>query len=155
MVRSSRSFFVYSKIVLEWSQLGGVMPVIVIVWKSWNTALWNYCGMCLISTPWKFSGPGALWLGRGRKASLKTAGVSLLMIMCWGGEGVAGIASSQGNAPFGSTLGSGEREVVSFFSTIFITLRNDSLQVPCQSPEVQIVFECWVLVCWGCYMRRI
>ena len=38
-----------------------------------------------------------------------------------GREEVAGIASIQGNAPFGSTLGSGEREAVSIFFTIAIT----------------------------------
>ena len=37
-----------------------------------------------------------------------------------GGEGVAGMASIQGNAPFRSTLGSGEREAVYIFSTIAI-----------------------------------
>ncbi len=31
-------------------------------------------------------------------------------------EGVAGIACIQGNAPFGSTLGSGEREAVYIFT---------------------------------------
>ncbi len=51
---------------------------------------------------------------------MKTAGVSLHMIMCWGGEGVDEMASIQGNAPFGSTLGPGEREAVSIFSTIAI-----------------------------------
>jgi hypothetical protein len=33
------------------------MPVIIIVWKSWNTAAWNACGMCLIRTPGMWSGP--------------------------------------------------------------------------------------------------
>ena len=97
------------------------MQVMVIVWKSWNIASWNSCGMCLIRTLGMLSGQGALWLGRRRRASLKTVGVSLSMIMCWGGKGVAGIASIQGNAPFGSTLVSGESEAVSIFSTIAIT----------------------------------
>ena len=96
------------------------MPVMVMVWKSWNTVSWNACGMCLISTPGMLSGPGALWLGRSRRASLKIAGVSLPMIMCCVGGGVAGIASSQGNAPMGSILGSGESRAVSIFSTITI-----------------------------------
>ena len=52
---------------------------------------------------------------------VKNGGVSLPMIMCWGGEGVAGMASIQGNAPFGLTLGSGEREPVSIFPAIAIT----------------------------------
>ena len=82
-VCSSRgSSFLYSRIVLEWSQLGGVMPVMVMIWKSWNMVSWNACGMCLISTPGMLSVPGALWLGRSRRASLKIAGVSLPMIMC-------------------------------------------------------------------------
>ena len=67
------------------------------------------------------SGPGALWLGRSRRASLKIAGVSLPMIMCWLGGGVAGIASNQGKGAWGSILGSGESRVVSIFSTIAIT----------------------------------
>jgi hypothetical protein len=67
------------------------------------------------------SGPGALWLGRSRRASLKIAEVSLPMIMCWLGGGVAGIASSQGNGAWGSILGSGESKAVSNFSTIAMT----------------------------------
>ena len=67
------------------------------------------------------SGPGALWLGRSRRASLKIAGLSLSMIMCWLGGGVAGIAFSQGNGARGSMLGSGESKVVSIFSTIAMT----------------------------------
>ena len=67
------------------------------------------------------SGPGALWLGRSRRASLKIAGVSLPMIMCWLGGGVAGIASSQGKGAWGSILGSGESKAVSIFSTIAMT----------------------------------
>ena len=74
LVRSSKSYFLYSNIVLEWSQLGGVMPVTVIVWKSWNTASWNSCGMCLISALGILSGPGALWIRSRRRASLKMAG---------------------------------------------------------------------------------
>ncbi len=68
-----------------------------------------------------FSGPGALWLERSRRASLKIAGVSLPMIMCWLGGGVAGIASSQGKGAWESMLGSGESKVVSIFSTIVMT----------------------------------
>ena len=97
------------------------MPVMVMVWKSWNTVSWNACGMCLISTPGMLSGPGALWLGRSRRASLKIAGVSLPMIMCCVGGGVDGIASCQGNAPLGSMLGSGESLAVSIFSTMAMT----------------------------------
>ncbi len=97
------------------------MPVMVMVWKSWITVSWNACGMCLICTPGMLSGPGALWLGRSRRASLKIAGVSLPMIMCCVGGGVAGIASSQGNAPLGSILESGESRVVSNFSTMAMT----------------------------------
>ena len=89
------------------------------------------------------SGPGALWLGRRRRASLKTAGVSLPMIMCWGGEGVAGIASIQGNAPFGSTLGSGEREAVSIFSTIAIT--SVGLLVVSPVSGSRSADKCWML----------
>ena len=67
------------------------------------------------------SGPGALWLGRSWRASLKIVGMSLPMIMCWLGGGVAGIASNQGTGAWGSILGSGESRVVSFFSTIAMT----------------------------------
>ena len=67
------------------------------------------------------SGPGALWLGRSRRASLKIAGVSLSMIMCWLGGGVAEIAVNQGNWAWGSIFGSGESKVVSIFSTIAMT----------------------------------
>jgi hypothetical protein len=67
------------------------------------------------------SGPGALWLGRSRRASLKIAGVSLPMIMCWLVGGVAGIASNQGKGAWGSILGSGESRVVSILSTIAMT----------------------------------
>ncbi len=82
---------------------------------------WNACGMCLINTPGMLSGPGALWLGKSRRASLKIAGMSLPMLMCCVGGGVAGNASSQWNAPLGSILGSGESRAVSIFSTIAIT----------------------------------
>ena len=58
------------------------MPVMVMVWKSWNIASWKDCDMCLVSTPDMLSGPDALWLGSIRRASLKTAWVSLPMIMC-------------------------------------------------------------------------
>ena len=58
------------------------MPVMVMVWKSWNMASWNRGGICLMSIPGKLSGPGALWPGRIRRASLKTARVSLPIIMC-------------------------------------------------------------------------
>ena len=67
------------------------------------------------------SGPGALWLGRSRRASLKIAGVSLPMIMCWLGGVVAGIAYNQGKGAWGSILGSGESKVVSILSTISMT----------------------------------
>ena len=43
------------------------------------------------------------------------------MIVCCVGGGVAGIVSSQGNAPLGSILGSGESRAVSNFSTIAMT----------------------------------
>ena len=119
------------------------MPVVVIVWKSWNIASWNSCGMYLISTPGMLSGPGALWLGRRRRASLNTAGVSLPMIMCWGGEGVAWIAAIQGNAPFGSTMGYGEREAVSILSTIATT--SVGLLVMSPMSGSRIVDRCYML----------
>jgi hypothetical protein len=148
---SSGSFFLYSKMMLEWSQLGGVVQVMVIVWNSWSTTQWNSCGMCLIRTPGMVSGPGALWLGKSRRASLKTAGVSLPMIICWGGEAVAGIAYSHGNAPLGSTLGPGEREAVYVFSTIAITSAGLLVMIPVSGSRS--AYMCWVLAIWVLVVR--
>jgi hypothetical protein len=119
------------------------MPMMVIDWKSWNTASWNACGMCFISTPRMLSGPGALWLGSSLRASLKTTGVSLPMIMCWGGEEVPRIALIQGNTPLGSTLGSGEREAVSIFYTIAIASAGLFVMSPVSGSRRTM--RCWVL----------
>ncbi len=97
------------------------MPVMVMDWKSWNMASWNRGGICLMRIPGMLYGHGALWLGSIRRASLKTARVSLPMIMCWAGEGVAGIASNHGKGAFASILGSGESSFVSTFLTIAMT----------------------------------
>ncbi len=97
------------------------MPVVVMVWKSWNTASWTGCGMCFRRTPGMLSGPGELWLGRCLWALPTFAGVCLSMIMCWWGGVVAGIPFNHGNGAWGSLLGSGESKVVSIFSTIAMT----------------------------------
>lgn len=55
--------------------------------------------------------------------------MSLPIIMCREGGGVAGIDFAHGNSPLGSILGSGEREAVSIFSTIAMT--SAGLQVIC------------------------
>ena len=124
------------------------MPVMVMVWKSWNTVSWNACGMCLISTPGMLSGPGALWLGRSRRASLKIAGVSLPMIMCCVGGGVDGIASCQGSAPLGSMLGSGESLAVYIFSTMAMTSRGLFVINPVSGSRSAVRF-CVLDVCVG------
>jgi hypothetical protein len=66
-------------------------------------------------------GAGCFVAGEESEGFVKIAGVSLPMIMCCVGGGVAGIAPNQGNAPLGSILGSGESRAVSIFSTIAIT----------------------------------
>ncbi len=93
-------------------------------------ASWNKGGICLISIPGMLSGPGALRLGSIRRASLKTDRVSLPIIMCWVGEGVAGIASNHGKGAFGSILGSGESSFVSIFSTIAMTSAGMLVMIP-------------------------
>ncbi len=65
------------------------------------------------------------------------------MIMCWGGEGVAGITIIQGNAPFGSTLRSGERESVYIFSTIAITSAGLLVMSPVSGSRSAV--RCWML----------
>ena len=65
------------------------------------------------------------------------------MIMCWGGEGVAGISFIQGNAPFGSTMGSGEREAVSIFSTTAIAFAGLLVTSPVSGSRSAA--RCWVL----------
>ncbi len=56
---------------------------------------------------------------------------------------MAEIAFIQGNVPFGSTLGSGEREVVYIFSTIAIT--SAGLLVMSLVSGSRSVIRCWVL----------
>ena len=52
-------FFLYNSIVLDRSQLGGVVPVMAMVWKSGQMALWNAGGMYSSRTPGMLSWPGA------------------------------------------------------------------------------------------------
>ncbi len=56
---------------------------------------------------------------------------------------MAGIAFIRGNAPFGSTLGSGEREAVSIFSTI--TMTSAGLLVMRTVSGTQSAVRYWVL----------
>ena len=83
--------------VLERRQLGGVVPVMAMVWKSWQVILWNAGGMCVNSTLGMLSGPRALLPGNRRRASWKIAGVGLSMIMFLRVGRLLGIAVCQGN----------------------------------------------------------
>ncbi len=56
---------------------------------------------------------------------------------------MVGIAFIQGNAPFGSTLGSGEKKAVSIFSTIAITSAGLLVMSPVSGSRS--AFRCWVL----------
>jgi hypothetical protein len=69
-------------------QLGGVVPVMAMVWKSWQMTLYNASGIYFSSTPGMLSRQGALWLGSRRRASWKIAGVRLPMTMFFARGGV-------------------------------------------------------------------
>ncbi len=78
-----------------------MIPVSAMAWKRWYRALWNVWGMCLSSSPGILSGPGALWLGRRRRASLNMSGVILRILICVLGVGCLELCCAMGKLHVG------------------------------------------------------
>ena len=77
--------------------------------------------MCLSTIPGTLSGPAALWVGVRRRASWKMTGVIWPINIGTEEVGVGRTWPSHGNGALGGSIGSGDRAVVSNFSSRAIT----------------------------------